>query len=213
MMSLKISNLNINLEGNTILEDIDWDISLGSYNLLLGGNGSGKSTLVKAILGLITPTKGTITYKGNPITSKIISQHFGYIPQFSTIKKDFPITVEEVIRLECNSSPKICDLEPTSHLKPLGLDKLFDKNVGDLSGGEMQKVLIARGLVTEPDILILDEPTNNLDSQSEKFILKFLAEYFAQGKKTIIHITHDKHEVPDIKGIREVMIRDGKLIN
>lgn len=211
-MSISIKNLTIRREGRVILDNIDWVIEENSYTLLLGGNGSGKTTLVRTMLGLIQQSSGTIQYKDQPLQRELISSKFGYIPQYSTIKKNFPITVEEVIKLECNSSPNKCNIEPIQHLKPLGIDKLLGKNISDLSGGELQKVLIARGLVTEPEVLILDEPNNNLDSQSEAFILKFLKNYHSKGNKIIIHITHDRHEVPEIEGIQEVVIRDGKLL-
>ncbi len=213
---IQLKNLTLRYSNDLVIDSVNWDIEVGSYNVLVGSNGSGKSTLIKALLNLIEPNEGSIKYFSNSseiTNSEHIAKNFGYIPQFSSIKKTFPITVREIIELECTAYEANCDLACSiGNLKLFHIDDLLDKNINDLSGGELQKVLIVRGLVTSPSVLILDEPTNNLDRDSKKQVLEFLKELSVEKNKTIIHITHDEHEVEEIDNFNLVRIIDKKLI-
>lgn len=208
---IEISNLSVSYGKNKILSGINWKIEDGSYNFLIGSNGSGKTTLIRVLLGLEKDYKGKILFDGKQINRDIVASNFGYIPQYSTIKKDFPITVEEIIRLECSLSNSHCPLDPGEHLSEIGIRKLLHKKMSDLSGGEMQKVLIAKGLVSEPKVLILDEPNNNLDKKSREFVSQLLYRWWKERGTTIIHITHDIHEVDNMGGIEIYSLINSKL--
>lgn len=209
---IELKNVSIFHDNKSIINDLSWEINTGSYNVLLGGNGAGKTTLTKTILGLHNSFSGEILIEGKKSSKELISKYFGYVPQYSNIKRDFPITVEEVIELECKTSNNVCSLKPKNHLEELGIAQLLNNIISDLSGGEIQKLLISRGLVTNPKILILDEPTNNLDKKSKNFLLRYIEKLNKNEGITIIHITHNASEIVDHGNINYCTLQDGKLI-
>ena len=167
-------------------------IEENDFICIVGPNGSGKSTLVKGILGLIKPRRGKVIYNN-------LKQNFiGYMPQETKIDSNFPASVYEIVlsgtlnRLGLKSfytkNEKQLALD---NLKILGIDKLKDKSFCDLSGGQRQKVLLARSLCATSKLLILDEPSNNLDSKSKKELYKIINELNKKHNITIIMITHD----------------------
>ena len=205
---VKITDVTFGYAGVTILSGINLVINKGDYVLITGGNGSGKSTLIKLILGLIKPVKGEIKMSD----PKLVEKSVGYVSQSINIDKDFPITVKELILLECKVSKNLCKLSPQVHLAVFNAENLVDKKIGELSGGELQKVLISRALVTDPDILILDEPTNNLDKLAQKNLHNLLKKLNKQGK-TIIQVTHSSFEaVCDFNNTICLELVDGNLI-
>lgn len=187
---LQIKNLEVAYGSNIVLNNINLDIFKGDYVVIIGGNGSGKSTLLKTILGLTSVKIGQILYKGKSINQETVAKNFGYLAQHSDFFRDFPITVKELIKLECNISTKSCPFNPSYHLKILDADSLVDKSISKLSGGELQKVMISRALITNPSVLLLDEPSNNLDKETNSKLLKLLSNLWKIDKKTIIHVTH-----------------------
>ncbi|MDA1338441.1 MAG: ATP-binding cassette domain-containing protein [bacterium] len=193
---------------SVVFAGINLKINKGDYIIITGGNGSGKSTLLKLILGLIKPSKGLVKTESR----KIISANVGYVSQSNNIDKEFPITVEELIHLECNVSSKTCSLSPEIHLAKFNAEHLINKKIAELSGGELQKVLICRAFVTEPEILILDEPTNNLDKIARQNLYKLLMDLNNQGK-TIINVTHahDEHGYSFKNAISYDLV-NGKLV-
>lgn len=204
---ISLKNVGFKYLNSVVLDNINLDINSGDYVLITGGNGSGKSTLIKLILGLVKPTSGIVNF----ISSSFIAQNVGYVAQSHNIDKDFPITVEELISLECKVSNKVCTVSVKSHLELFGAENLVDKKIAELSGGELQKVLICRALVTEPSILILDEPTNNLDKESRQSLYNLLRDLNKQGK-TIINITHNHSEIGnDFTNAVLLELQDGNL--
>ncbi len=193
---------------SVVLKNINLDIRSGDYVLITGGNGSGKSTLIKLILGLIKPTNGTVV----TCTQKFIAQNVGYVAQSHNIDKEFPITVEELILLECKVSSRVCAVSVKTHLALFNAEHLIDKKIAELSGGELQKVLICRALVTGPSVLVLDEPTNNLDKESRQNLYSLLRDLNKQGK-TIISVTHNHSELEnDFNNAILLELQDGNLI-
>jgi len=194
--AIEVKNVNATYGKLPVLHDINFSVNKGDIVYILGGNGSGKSTLIKTILGLIKPKSGSIEIMGQPSTQKIISKYIGYVPQTTFVERDFPITVEEIIQLECNLARQ-CDLGVSGHLSTFDSEHLLKRKLSNLSGGEFQKVLIARALVTKPDILIMDEPTNNLDQEALEDLITLLDKINKQGK-TIIIVTHDETVVRQV---------------
>ena len=192
MNLIELKNLSLGYDNTTVLKDINMTIEENDFICIVGPNGSGKSTLVKGILGLIKPKKGKVIYNN-------LKQNFiGYMPQETKIDSNFPASVYEIVlsgtlnRLGLKSfyTKKEKQLA-LDNLKILGIEKLKDKSFCDLSGGQRQKVLLARSLCATSKLLILDEPSNNLDSKSKKELYKIINELNRKHNITIIMITHD----------------------
>lgn len=190
-----IKDLSVHYNKICALSNIQLTVPDGDFLCILGPNGGGKSTLLKAILGLIKPTKGSISiYGSNPKETKTI---VGYVPQNSTLEKNFPITVLEVVLTGLISQKNGYFInfneddrkQAENIMKKLKVHHLKDRQINQLSGGQLKRVLIARTLVMKPHLLLLDEPTTNLDSVSKKQILSLLREI--NKNATIILVTHD----------------------
>jgi len=180
---ITIKNLTFKYNKETILDNINLEINKNDYIALIGPNGGGKTTLIKLILGLLKPTSGEIKLK----TKKI-----GYVPQYTNFSLDIPITILDVVlqgrlskfKFFYNKQDKQIALEK---LKLVNMVEFKDKKISDLSGGQRQRVLIARALVSEPEILILDEPTSAIDIKGQKEIYKILKNL----EMTKLIISHD----------------------
>lgn len=191
---IKIKNLDFSYGGPKILENIEIDIQRNEFIGMVGPNGSGKTTLLKIIMGVLTPDKGTVKILDNPPSQSV--QEIGYMPQFTPFSRDFPISVEETVLMGrlgktssigfYNNADKRAAEKAMNDVEILDLRK---RVIGSLSGGQLQRVLIARALTCEPQILILDEPTANVDMKVEKDIFDLLKQL--NEKITIIVVTHD----------------------
>ena len=177
-----------------VLENINLCVQEEEFFALIGPNAGGKSTLLKILLGAISPDKGKVTVYGK--TPGEARCRIGYVPQFPSYRRDFPITVEDVVimgRLGVSSafggySRKDCVCARQAMLA-LELEDIARQQVSTLSGGQMQRMLIARALASEPEILILDEPTANIDIRAEEDIFTLLNQY--NEHMTIIVVSHD----------------------
>ncbi len=177
-----------------VLRDIDLEVKEGEFLGLVGPNAGGKSTLLKIILGLLRPTSGHVTLFGKPPRTGRVK--VGYCPQYTQFSRNYPITVEEVVLLGRLGRTRILggytrhDHE-VAHLSMESTEVLSIKreNISDLSGGQLQRVLIARALACEPEVLILDEPTANIDQRVEVDIFELLKKF--NQRMTIIVVSHD----------------------
>ena len=161
---------------------------------LVGPNAGGKSTLLKLILGLLRPQSGRIRVLG--AAPQEARRRVGYVPQYPSFQRDFPISVEQVVLLgRLGSTPSLGwyrrgDREAALHaLAEVEAADLARRRIGTLSGGQLQRVLLARALVGEPQILILDEPTANIDQRAEGDIFDLLA--MLNARLTILVVSHD----------------------
>lgn len=192
MTLIELKNLSLGYDNHLVLKNINMIIEENDFVCIVGPNGSGKSTLIKGILGLIKPKKGKVIYN-------TLKQNFiGYMPQETKIDSNFPASVYEIVLsgtlngLGINSFyTKKEKQKALDNLKLLGIDNLKNKSFCDLSGGQRQKVLLARSLCSTSKLLILDEPSNNLDSKSKKELYKTIIELNQKCNITIIMITHD----------------------
>lgn len=186
MNLIEVSNLSYSVSNQTILNDVSFTLKKGEYLNIIGPNGSGKTTLVELITNLIKPTEGTI---------KINETNIGYLPQKLSLKKNFPITVKEVIKSGVLNTKLLSDENIMKWLKMMGIGELLNEKMHVLSGGQQQRVFIIRTLINEPSILILDEPTSALDPDFREGFNIFLKSLCEKKQITIINVTHDLSEL------------------
>ncbi len=193
MSLIELKNVSLGYEKDIILKNINLNIEENDFICIVGPNGSGKSTLIKGILGLIKPIKGKVIYNNG------LKQNFiGYMPQETKIDSNFPASVYEIVLSGTLNMKKYSIVyskeqkeEANNNLKLLGIEKLKNKSFCELSGGQRQKVLLARSLSATSKLLILDEPSNNLDSKSKKDLYSIIQKLNKEHGITIIMITHD----------------------
>lgn len=192
MAILKINNLVLGYEKDIVINDISFEVNKKDFILVIGSNGVGKSTLIKGLLGIIKPISGDVIY------DEIKKNNVGYMPQETKVDNNFPASVMEIvlsglinkmgIRPFYNKKDKESALNA---LKILHIEELKNKSFSELSGGQRQKVLLARSLCATTDLLVLDEPSNNLDQESKIEFYTTLKHLNEGHGITIIMITHD----------------------
>jgi len=192
--AILIENVSFSYGESRVLEQINLRIIPGEFVGLVGPNAGGKSTLLKLILGLLEPQAGRIEVLGQPPHQA--AQRIGYVPQFPTFARDFPITVAQVVamgRIGIGSRwgwQRAADREAAAlALAEVEALDFAERHIGSLSGGQLQRVLLARALVGMPEILILDEPTANIDQRVEGDIFQLLATL--NQRLTILLVSHD----------------------
>jgi len=180
---LKVQNLNVKFGKEEVIKNLSFEVKKGEFLIVLGPNGAGKTTLFKAILGLV-PSEGEIIWQGAKIPK------ISYLPErLSQDKfKNLAISVKEFFRFKESSDEKI-----SSILKIVGLEpkEILNKNPGDLSSGQFQRMLIAWSLISEPEILFFDEPATGIDVGGEETIYSLLEKFWKEKNLTILLITHD----------------------
>ncbi|MHC1692275.1 MAG: metal ABC transporter ATP-binding protein [Sphaerochaetaceae bacterium] len=175
-----------------VLEEVTFHIHVGEFIALVGPNGSGKTTLLRLILGLEQPQKGTVSlFEQHPRDSRNL---IGYIPQHAMYDPTFPISVSEVVqmgRMHAFSRKKTVsdNLAVQKAMEQVEITDLANRPYAALSGGQRRRVLVARALATEPGLLILDEPTANMDAESESRLFRTLGNL--KGTTTVLIVTHD----------------------
>ena len=197
---IEIRNISFAYEsGIDVLENVSLDIHRGDYIGLVGPNGSGKTTLLKIMLGLIEKKEGSIKVFGEDISSFKDWHRISYVPQqIPGFEKNFPITVLEVVSLGAyvrkNFLQKISKIDPDmpkKSLKKVGMWDHRNKLLGDLSGGQIQRVFIARALVNNPEIIFLDEPTTGIDVASQNGLYDLLQDLNSKTGITLVIVSHD----------------------
>lgn len=187
---IEVKNISYSYHGQMVLDNVSLSIKQGEYVGILGPNGGGKTTLIKIILGILKPLSGEVSILD--IASK---QKIGYIPQRINFSSEyFPATVEEIIAsglTDQDISFSINTIKVQDIMLKFGIQKIANKLINQLSGGERQKVFIARSLVADPSILILDEPTVAIDTPSQADFYQFLRDINKNTKVTVILISHD----------------------
>jgi zinc transport system ATP-binding protein len=175
-----------------VLEDVKFHIHQGQFAALIGPNGAGKTTVLKLILGLTRPSSGTVAVLG--MSPEAAREYIGYVPQHASYDPAFPISVIEVVKMGRLSGSRRRferrDLEAVERaLEKADVSGLAGRPYSALSGGQRRRVLVARALAAEPDLLILDEPTANMDAESEERLFRALGAI--KGKATVLIVTHD----------------------
>ena len=196
---LRFSQVGFSYGNLAVLAGVNFHIHEGEFIAMVGPNGSGKTTLLKLLLGLEQPDSGSILLLGE--TPRHARNQIGYVPQHVTYDPTFPITVREVVGMgmvlaTSHRKTKGGDEATLQALSQVDLSDLADRPYSELSGGQRRRVLVARALVANPRMLILDEPTANMDSESETRLFKTLGEL--KGKTTILIVTHDMSMVSSL---------------
>lgn len=179
---LEFRNVDVTLSGKKVLEDVSFSLSNKEIVTLIGLNGTGKTTLLRTIIGVYEPAKGKIILN---------TKRIGYVPQRLDFDKNIPFSVEELL-LTYSGRDRVAILEK---LVEVGAAQLIDKKIGMLSGGELQRVLIANALLQNPELLLLDEPTSGIDVMGEQNFYQLIAELFEKYDVSIMMVSHDIHAV------------------
>ncbi len=191
---IEFSDVSFAYDDVMVLEDVNFSISAGAFVAVVGPNGGGKSTLLKLMLGLLTPAGGSIRLMGQPPTRSL--KRVGYMPQHSLVDLRFPVNVLDVVLMGLVSTARV--FGPYSRAdRQAGLEALEYVSMVDfaarpfsaLSGGQRQRIMIARAIVSQPDLLLLDEPTANLDLRVGYEFYDLLQELNA--RMTILVVSHD----------------------
>lgn len=213
---IQVENVSFSYPGSMVLKDVSFQVHEGEFIGMIGPNGGGKTTLLKLILGFLKPLKGTIKIFGESSGSGSGLKQLAYVPQSIRFDRDFPISVEEVVlsgllsRLPWYGRFEARDRDAAREaLEKVGLPHLTHTSFGTLSGGQAQRVLIARALVSNPQLLLLDEPTASVDSQAEADIYALLGQL--KGEMTILMVTHDLRAAIDQVG--RILCVQGSVIS
>ncbi len=186
-------DVSFSYNGFIALEDVNFRVTKGDFVSIVGPNGGGKTTLIKLMLGLLKPARGKIHVFGEP--PEHVRTRIGYMPQYAQLDPDFPISVVNVALMGClhkkisGNYSKPEKQATQAALEEVGILNLARRPFSELSGGQRQRVLIARALVCKPDILLLDEPTANVDAEVEEKLHQILRKL--NERMTIIVATHD----------------------
>ena len=212
MNAIEIKNLTVAYGENIALEDFNLDVEIGSLMALVGPNGAGKSTLIKTILKFLKQITGEIKINGKTLA---------YVPQRNSVDWDFPTTLFDVVEMGCygrvglfkrvNKEEKVKVLKA---IEQVGMLDFKNRQISELSGGQQQRTFIARALVQEADIYLMDEPFQGVDSTTEKSIVNILKKLKSEGK-TLIIVHHDLQTVPtyfeSVTFINKTVIASGKV--
>jgi len=197
--AVEVKNLSVKFEDHIALADLSMQIPKNSFVAIVGPNGAGKSTFLKVLLGLINPTTGQVKiFDKTP--QQVDPNLIGYVPQFKTMDRSFPAVSIELVytglsrkwpwRLSKDARMKACQA-----LDQVGAAHLARRPIGKLSGGELQRVCLARSIVRQPELLMLDEPATGIDAIGEEDMYRMLEAYQKESGATIMMITHDWHAV------------------
>jgi len=180
MALIELKNIGLKIGGKQIIEGISLQLKRGKITTLIGPNVGGKTSLARILLGIIKPTSGEV------FSNKKIS--IGYMPQKIEIEKNIPISSRDFVQLENGAIDQAL-------AKRLNVEKILDKQIHDLSGGQLQKILFLRALAGKPDLLVLDEPTQYMDIAGIQDFYQIIEEVRSERGCTILLISHDLHLV------------------
>lgn len=181
-----------------VIDNLNFKISQRDFVGVIGPNGTGKTTLLKMIAGLMVPDQGEIRLFGQPISQFKDWERIGYVPQKNALNPLFPATVKEVVLSGLYSKKKMfrritkTDMQKCEEaLKVMGIEDLADERIGRLSGGQQQRTFLARALVNEPDLLILDEPMVGIDTETQESFFHLICHMHTHHDITLLMVSHD----------------------
>lgn len=211
---IQIRGLAAGYHGNRVIDDVSLDIMRNDFAALLGPSGSGKTTVLRATVGAADVYAGDVLFKGESVRKS--RPRIGYVPQLEAIDWNFPVTVEQVVLMGATRNAPLFPwfrrkdrLKTGKILERLGMDGLANRQIRELSGGQQQRVFLGRALVSEPDILLLDEPTAGVDMKTRDDVLHLLDELNHQG----IAILMTTHEINAVAAhLPRVICMNGRIL-
>ncbi len=197
--AVELKNLSWRYNGKDVVNSVNIGIGKGSFTGIIGPNGAGKTTLLKLILRLLTPEENSVFIMGKDIrefSRKELAKKISYVPQ--TVNAEFGFSVDQIITMGRNPYSSLFSSDPAKDrevvlrvMRETEVDHISKKNIGSISGGELQRVIIARALAQEPLILALDEPTSHLDINHQIKILSLIRSLSRKTGITVIAVLHD----------------------
>lgn len=211
---LEVDDVSVSLGGRQVLDRVSFSVEAGGFCGLIGSNGAGKTTLLRAILGMIAPTGGRIVVSGGNQSRR--DPQVGYVPQKIVLEADIPLRARDLVGLGIDghrfgiSKPAAKRrLAVDEMLDAVGATRFADARIGNLSGGEQQRVMIAQALICRPKLLLLDEPLANLDIRSAAEVVELLARIAAEQHIAILLSAHDMNPLLPVMD-RVVYLADGR---
>ena len=200
--AIAVQDLLVAYDGKVALSNVRLQIRPGTITALVGPNGGGKSTLFKAIMGFLTPSRGTVQIEGESVQSAQKKNRVAYVPQSEEIDWNFPVSVQEVVMMGRYGYMNILRI-PSAHdrqvvdesLARVEMAQFRDRQIGALSGGQRKRVFLARALAQQGNIMLLDEPFTGVDAKTEHAIIDLLIALRTQGS-TMLVSTHDLNSIP-----------------
>jgi zinc/manganese transport system ATP-binding protein len=193
---LAVDGVSVRLSGRQILQDVTFTMRQGEFTGLIGSNGAGKTTLLRVILGLQAPTSGAVRVAGQTRTRR--AGLVGYVPQKIALDPDMPLRARDLVGLGLDGQRLGLPLPSARRrklidemLSAVGAERFADARVGNLSGGEQQRVMIAHALISRPRLLLLDEPLANLDIASEQDVVTVLGQVAREQQVAVLISAHD----------------------
>ena len=212
-MAFTLDNVSFAYDGEDVLQEVNLELDRGSFLAIIGPNGGGKTTLIKMLLGLLRPRKGRVEVLGNDPAE--VTPNVGYVPQHSEFEASFPITVRDVVLLGLTRRRRHRFGSTTGSSDPamdalasVEMSGFADRRFDTLSGGQRQRVLVARAMVSSPELLLFDEPTANIDPQGKICLFDILARL--STSITVVLVSHDL--ISASAGVTDMAVVNKRLI-
>lgn len=214
---INIQNLSFSYGEQKVISDLNFTVRERDFVGIIGSNGAGKTTLLKMIVGLLPATKGEIRLFGEPVRKFKDWERIGYVPQKNAFNPLFPATVREVVMSGLYNNKNVCrrisralQCKCDDALEVMRIEGIQDKRVGMLSGGQQQRVFLARALINHPDLLILDEPTVGIDTETQAAFFELITHMHAHHHMTFLMVSHDIDMIQNYLG-KDPVQRNGKI--
>ena len=212
---IELKNINLSYDCRIILRDVNLLLNKGDFMLVAGANGGGKTSLIRVMLGLQKPTEGEVVYySSNATPLNKIRENIGYLPQKNSLDLRFPISIREVVESgligvtdSTATFERECRVDAILH--DMQLDSIQKRQIGEVSGGQFQRALFARAIISNPSLLVLDEPTSYLDKEFTNKLFATLQKLSPQT--TILMVLHDLTQAKNLAN-RVVLVEDGSVV-